>query len=291
MALTALQEMLQLDEKFGSGLVDAFNSGKNAAKSEMGRRQAKNDRAADKADRATKKAARDIADNIATANKNAEDDFKKAQVEKKQLTSQELADDINQYLDDFFTKFPHYDASNSATALLDRYPSPESHQEIIDAYKALATRVEKLRQGFNKSLVDAGKVKLANIRKYDQQAKQMMGANPPAPPAPLVRFVKAESVFFKRLIRVKANAELNDTDFRNLLALKIKQTDTGRVGDAAQALNILFGYLVSDFNKHAGEVSNAQADAADQERRDRMAQRTQPDPAQPDPAQPDPATP
>lgn len=271
--LFALQEMLELNEANGAGLASAFMSGKKEAEAKIKSDENEAEKAENERQAGVKKTAAQIAAQTKAANKAAEDDYNQNQARQKELSKQALADDINQYLDDFFTRFPHYDASNASNDLLSKYPTDEARQEVMAAYNALAARVEKLRVGFNRSLVNANKVTQAKMKKFDQQAKQMAGANAPPPPTALVRFVKKEATFFKRLIRVKNNAELNDNDFKELLELKIKQTDSGRISDAAHALNLLFGYMISEFNEHARDVAKVQADQEDEARRQRVAQR------------------
>lgn len=256
MTLPVLQEMLDLHE---AGIVGNFMKGYNHAKSRHGRIQSN-----------LKQDAAEI--------KRQEDEAKAAEKETaantKKVNMQSVADDVNEFLNQYITRFPNYDSTFSAAEISKRYPSKEFRSVAAKAYTDLATRIEQLRVGFNRSLAAAGRVSAQKIAKFDQQAKQAMGANAGTPPAPLIRFVRTESAFFKRMIKVTGNSKLNDSDFKELLQLKMNQTNSTRQGDAAQALNILFGHMVSDFREYA-KTLEMDIDADDEaERKDRMSNRT-----------------
>ena len=76
------------------------------------------------------------------------------------------------------------------------------------------------------------------------------------PPA-LIKFVRSEAKFFKRLLKVDDDFRLDAEEFKSLLGLKIKQTDASRVSDAAQALNMLFIYAADEFSSHARVIAAA----------------------------------
>lgn len=235
-----LQEMLELNEAGAKGLIDKVKSGY----------------------RRTQKNIRDI-----------ENTLKRDDEDNQKVNMQAVADDVNEFIAQYFTTFPNYDARFSPEEITRIYPSKEIRQVAAKAFSDLADRIEQLRVGFNRSMVSASLVSSTKIRAYDQQAKQAMGANGSAPPAPLIRFVRNESTFFKRLIKVKANLKLNDVDFKELLQLKMKQTNSTRKGDAAQALNLLFGHMISDFRKYTRVIEDAIDDDENEERRQRMADR------------------
>lgn len=238
MTLKVLKEMLELTE---DDLVARFKGGYNDAKSR------------------TEKAKGEI-----------EKRDKDAKETKAKVDKQAVADQIAQYLENFFTKFPNFGGAGGSEDIIEKYPDRETREVAINAFQALSARIEKLRQGFNKSLVASGKLQPTNVQKLDQLAKMMMGASAPAPPQQLVRFVKHEANFFKRLVRIKDNMELNDGDFKQLLQLKLKQTAAERVPDAAKALNLLFGYMHSAFLAHARSIAEANVAADDKDRKARL---------------------
>lgn len=245
MTLKALQEMLDLNEadpigSFKKGYVDAKEKAEKAVEDAEEKRQ---------------KAIRD-------AKQKFSKDVEKVEAEvepPKKVDKNATVEYTNKFLDNFFSQFPSFETNDDPQTILEKFPDKASLHAVFTAFKKLATRLEALRAGFNRSLVNSGKVSSAQIAKYNQQARVMAGANAPSPPAALVRFVKNESKFFKRIVAVDDKAELKDGDFKELLALKIKQTAPDRVPDAAQALNMLFGYMTSEVKNHSLAVKEAAA--------------------------------
>ena len=272
MILQALQEMLELNEAEAGSLVAKFKQGYNNQKNRHAEAEAKIKAAYGEAEAKLKSAKVEAEQKAKRAKQEAAD--------KAKIQPQEIADDISQWLEDFFSKFPNLGGSDGGKELALRYPSPEGREVTAAAFKALANRVEQLRVKFNESLVRQKLVLPKQISKFNRQARAMMGADAPSPPAQLIKFVKSEAKFFKGLVRVKNNAELNDEDFKEILSLKIKQTATERVPDAAQALNMLFGYMVSEFTKHARAIQKIVRDTDDSETSARLAARNAP-PASP----------
>lgn len=195
-----------------------------------------------------------------------------AQQKPVKFNPQDITDDLTEYLDQFFTKFPNF-GEGGAEDILQKHPEKQARDLAVNAFRTLATRIDQLRVGFNKSLVSSGLVQLDQAVKFNQNAKKMMAADAPSPPQSLVKFVKKEARFFKRLVKLKDNAQLDDSDFKQLLALKIKQTETSRVPDAAMALNLLFGYMASEFKAHAKVIETAAAKGDAEDRKARIAAR------------------
>lgn len=171
---------------------------------------------------------------------------------------QELRDDIDEFLKNFFDRFPFHGGAGGSEDIIDKFRTKEAADEAIKIYTGLASRIDSLTVGFNKALLDQGKVSADQVLRYKQQAARMVNsdAGPAIPPA-LIKFVRSESKFFRRLIRVDNKFQLDAGDFKELLGLKIKQTDGARVPDAAQALTLLFTYMSEEFRGHARVISQA----------------------------------
>lgn len=244
MTLKALQEMLELSE---ADVIDKLQKGVGDAK----------EKAQKAVDDAKAKAAKAVED--------AKDKFKKdvkkveAEVSPKKVDKNATVEYTSKFLDNFFTDFPRFGSNDDVSDIVDAFPDKAALHAAFTAFKNIAARLERLRVGFNKSLLASGKVSSTQIAKFNQQARVMAGANSPSPPAALVRFVKNEAKFFKRMININDKSEVNDSDFKELLQLKIKQTAPERVPDAAQALNLLFGYMTSEFKKHSLAIKEAAA--------------------------------
>lgn len=250
MELRALREMIDLSE---ADVIDDFKKGYVSAKE-------KAEKAVEDADAKRDKAVADAAQKFKKDAAKVEDKVKPpAKVDKNATVEY-----TNKFLDSFFGQFPSFETNDAPADILATFPDKASLHAVFTAFKKLSTRLEALRVGFNKSLVSSGKVASSQIAKYNQQARVMGGARAPAPPAALVRFVKTESKFFKRIVAVDDKAELKDGDFKDLLALKIKQTAPERVPDAAQALNMLFSYMSAEVRQHA-EAIKAAASTLDRE--------------------------
>jgi len=207
------------------------------------------------------------------------DSLEKAAKKVQDLSDKDLADDMNQWLSDFFTKFPGV-PNNGPEDILKRYPTKASRDKAEAAYRALSARIETMRKGFNRSLLSARKINAIQGRKIDQHAKKMMGANPPAVPGELIRFVRGEARYFQRLVRIKDNTTLNDGDFKDLLELRMNRTLDERKYDAALALNMMFGYMEAQFNKFATQIDDASREADEAARKKRMGARANTPPAE-----------
>jgi hypothetical protein len=242
MDFKALQEMLDLQE---ADVIDKLQKGVGDAKE-------KHEQAIQDAEEKRQKAVQDA------TQKFKKDVGKVADVVKaKTIDKNANVEYTNKFLDNFFSKFPQFGANDAVDDIIDKFPDKPSLHSVFTTFKNVGVRLEALRVGFNKSLLASHKVSQEQITKYNQQARVMAGANAPSPPAALVRFVKNEAKFFKRMINVNDKGELNETDFKELLQLKIKQTAPERVPDAAQALNLLFGYMTSEFKQHAQAIKEA----------------------------------
>lgn len=247
MELKTLQEMIELNE---ADVIDSFKKGYTDAKDKV-------EKIAADAEEKRQKAILDAEEKRLKTIADAKQKFKKdvskveADVKPKKVDPNAPIEYANKFLDKFFTKFPQYGSDDDAQDILTAFPDRASLHAVFTTFKKTAVKLEALRNGFNKGLLASGKISSEQLTKYNQQARVMAGAKAPSPPPALVRFVKNESKFFKRMVNVNDSGELNVADFKELLQLKIKQTAVERVPDAAQALNMLFGYMTSEFKKHS----------------------------------------
>ena len=268
--LPALQEMLELNE---AGIVASFRAGYADAKHRHDH-VARTLRADDRASRGTR-----------TSDEQTDDDAPASprtpapRAKSKEEILQDVSDDMTQFIQDFFKKFPNARADNgTSAAIIQNYPSKEAREAAAKAYRALSVRVKELRVGFNKSLVKSNMISLQQATNFAEAAKRTAGAASPTPHRQLIKFVRKESAFFIRLVRVNGNGQLLDNDFKQLLALKVRQTDPSRVPDAAQALNLLFGYMEYTFKEHAKVIEKAVDDSEEAARQARIAARRAPTP-------------
>lgn len=288
MTLKALQEMIELNEAPmpGAGLVASFKKGFNDTKNAHDTRSAEIDKAANKAAKAAAdvekaKAATEkaklAADKAKEVAKKRTDAAKKMQ----KVDLEAIHDDVAEFLDNFFTQFPSYNGvedSGGANDLAEKYSDKASLHALFTAYKNVAARVESLRSGMNASLRARKKISADQLTKFNHQARVFAGSNAPPTPAALISFVKKEAAFFKRMIRITNTGELDEVDFKQILTLKMNQTDTARIPDAAQALNMLFGFMTSVFSAHARAIAEAAKVLDDNERKERVAKRNAPPP-------------
>lgn len=226
------------------------------AEREVERKQKEAERKAEQAVKAEKT----IADK---ASKEAEAAAKATAAEHKLKSAesmQALRGDLDGFITSFFDRFPFHDSDVSAESILEKYPTREAAVEAFKAFKGLSDRVDALLKGFTTGLLTANKITKEQARRYAQQAarviKKETSTTPAIPPA-LIKFVRAESKFFKRLIKIDDDFKLDDDDFKSLLTMKIKQTDPARVPDATQALTLLFTYMSAEFRAHARTIADA----------------------------------
>lgn len=189
-------------------------------------------------------------------------DAKKGQTEK---TAQKLdakikiaiKNDIEKFVAEFFDKFPNQGGAGGAEDLLKVYTTRAAVLEGFKAFNALSKRITSLRSSFNSSLVQSGKVTRVQMTKYQQDVDKIMASVDPTLPPALINFVKKENTFFKRLVKVDNDFQLDDSHFKELLSAKIKLTAEPRVPDATQAMNLLLAYMAEEFAGHARVIADA----------------------------------
>ena len=167
----------------------------------------------------------------------------------------QLKGEIETFVKDFFDKFPFYGGPGGAEDILTKYQTREAALAAFKAFKGLSDRVDQLRKGFNTSLAASGKVTQDQTRRYEARGNEFIGPSAKPLPKDFVNFVKSESKFFKRLIQVNDDFNLDDISFKELMQLKIKQTDPTRVPDAAEYLNMLLLYTADEFRGHAKTIA------------------------------------
>lgn len=235
-------------ERHKSAIKDTTEAEKNA------------ERAQKAAEKAAEKAVKDEKKIADKSEKEAEAAAKASAAEHKLKTAEtisELRKDIDTFVSDFFDRFPFYGGAGGAEDILDKYQTREAALEAFKVFKGLSDRLTQLLKGFNASLVSHNKVKADQVKRYTQQANRLIAASGnPAIPQALIKFVRAEAKFFKRLIKIDDDFKLDADDFRDLLTMKINQTDAARVPDAAQALNLLFTYMADEFRGHARVIAD-----------------------------------
>lgn len=281
MSFNLLAQLLHEDEEITSGLkkaIDSATAGYKAAKDKHKEAENKKKEAeseAKKKQAEAEKAAKKAVDAEARIAKKAEAEAKNAAkaaaAEHKMRSAEELQvlrRDLDEFISTFFDEFPGTDGA-TIEDIVKRFQTKEAAAEGYKTYQQLADRLEKFLTGINNSATRAGKVSQQRIKAYVQQAynlaKKGVSAIPDAKREGLINFVKGESKFFKRLIRVDANFKLNDADFVGLIETKLKQTDPARWGDAIQALNLVFRVLIDHFEKHANKFRDAAQTFDDEE--------------------------
>lgn len=232
--------------------------------------------AKDEAEKKIKDAKKRADDAKKYAEKEAKEAAASAEEEHKLKSAESMAalkDDLDDFVDAFFTTFPFKD-EEAVEKIMEKYPTLEAAKEAFLAFKGFSTRIEELRKGFNSSLVKRKKLSAEAVRKHAAAAR-MYADGEKNFDADFISFVKREAKFFKNLVRVTDDFKLDDEQFKELMALKMNQTDPARIGDAARYLNILFVYASARFLKHAqviGVVGKNLLDskqAADREARNR----------------------
>lgn len=176
---------------------------------------------------------------------------KKAEEEKqKKEELEKLVKDLNAYIKTMFTNFPNTD--NGVQDLLQKYTSFQSADFIFKFFKESAESISKLTKEMNTSLVNQKKVSRAIMDKIKTKADDAVLGDLPSQ---LIAFTKKEADFFTRLLTLEQDEyTIDQMNFKQLLASKIKATDGERVQDAVMALNILFAYLVKVFTANAAVV-------------------------------------
>ena len=240
--------MLELNEADKGGIGRAFMRGYNDAKQR--------------------------ASNVRTVLKQADAEEKKLRDDQKKVDMRAIVDEMTVFIQNYFQKFPKFDASNErfgkveVKRIIENYPGKPTRLAAAKAFRDLAARTNQLRAGINKGFLKGGHIKRYQLEAAEKAARKQIRTR--ADPIPtLVQFVKSEAPFFIRLFKLNGQAKLNDQNFKDLITLKIKQTGEDRKQDAAQALNMLFAHTSASFETYADLIEQAidQADSDEQNQR------------------------
>ena len=259
MRLLAELLALEADDGILSGvekLADTAKKAHDRAKGEHKKKEADLKQAARAAEQAKKEAKKHDEDAKKYAQQEAEKAAKEAETEHKLKSAesmQSLKDDLEDYIEKFFSSFPLKD-DDDVQAIMEKYPTLEAAKEAFNSFMGIGKRLKELRDGFNKSIIKAKKMRGEAVNRIDRTAKMHVGAGAKSLPTDVIRFVKGESKFFKRLVQVTDDFKLDDAQFKELMGLKINQTDPVNVPKAAEYLNILFLYAAEQFERHAGII-------------------------------------
>lgn len=185
----------------------------------------------------------------------------------------DVLDDLHVYVDNFFKDFPNY-GEGGAEYFLKTYPQQAARDIAEDAFKKLAKQIDALRVGFNKSLVSGGRLDGSQIKDAEKAAKKQMTDSAPPLDQSFIDFVKRESAFFRKLIKIKGDGVIDESTFAALLGKKVANTGANRIMDATTAINILLGYMSAEFTANADHMAKAREAGEDEARQNRLLNRT-----------------
>lgn len=185
----------------------------------------------------------------------------------------DVLDDMHVYLDNFFKEFPNY-GEGGAEYFLKTYPQQAARDIAEAAFKKLAKQIESLRTGFNKALINDGRLDASQIKDADKAAKKQMTDSAPPLDQSFIDFVKRESAFFRKLIKLNGDADIDEGVFSTLLGKKVANTGANRIMDATMAINILLGYMSAEFTANANHLEKAKEAGEDEARQQRLLNRT-----------------
>ena len=259
-----LQELLNLtedDEDITSGVKKLAGAAKAGYDDAKKRRKDAEAEAKSKQAEAEKKAKEAV---------NAENKIKKAaEAEAKKAAKSAAADhkvksaeglsnlrkDLEDFTTQFFERFPYDIDQGQHEKFLSMYPTREVALTSFKAFRDFAKRLDQLLNAMNKALLDRGKITKEQASDYHNLAEDAKDGKV-APSKALIQFARGEAKFFKRLITVTDDFKLDDADFKQLLALKMNQTNAERVPDAAEALNRLLGFMIGKLNARARIIAD-----------------------------------
>lgn len=155
------------------------------------------------------------------------------------------------FIDEFFDSFPNFGSERGPEHIKRHIHTRDQALAAFTTFKKLGDELEKLLNAMNSSLKGSKKMD-GKLDKYIADGKRFAETEPPAE---LIRFVQAESSFFKRLIRIDDKFEIDKADFKDLLKRKMDRTDASRFPDAAHALNILLAYMVAEIRGYARQIA------------------------------------
>jgi hypothetical protein len=188
-----------------------------------------------------------------------------------------LKDDIDDFVSAFFTAFPKMQDDN-VTSLLVKYPTLDAAKVAYKAFLGIGNRLEALRNGFNVS-IGKKRVQKDTVRRWQRAATDYVKSKKSDPN--FNQFVRNEARFFKRLVTVRDDFQLDDAKFKELLAMKINQTDPTRIIDAGEYVNQVLMMASIAFLNHAKIIlavgENLSDEKAEAEKTARAAGQETPD--------------
>ncbi len=226
MTYRILSELLALREV---GVIDAFKAGYQDAKQRR-----------EKVDAKYKK----IEDDRVVANKKLATKLSKEQLDLVKQTT--IA-----YLEKFFDDFPF---TESTSAIQQQLKTRAQAVASYNIFKGLTRQLTEMVGQMNQAALAQKTISRDQLNKATTIAKkyEVPGARPPAE---ITKFARNEARFFKRLIVLDQDFQLNEPTFKQLLSQKIKVTELHRQHDAIAALNILLTFMTAELNSHATDIA------------------------------------
>jgi len=192
------------------------------------------------------------------AEKEAEASAKAAGAEHKAKSAEAISTlkkDLETFVGDFFDRFPSGANEHESANFMAKYPTREAALAAFKAFRDISKRLDQLLAAMNKALRDRNKITAEQLSKY-QDLADLAKAGKLQVSRNLIQFARDEAKFFKRLLTITDDNKLHDDDFKQLLALKMNQTNPARIPDAAEALNRLLGSMIAKLNARAKAIAD-----------------------------------
>lgn len=209
--------------------------------------------------------ARDVFGKVVGAYKAAGDAVKKgfeeAEAKRKEtlgeLSAQETAklkNDTKDFLNRFFEKYPDYTGDPDSQDIIDQIKTMKMGKAVYVIYKGMAADLQKLQDGINKAAVSMG-VKNKDIQKMVKDSEQPTAALAKE----TVDFARSEAEFFKSLLQLDSDFEIDGTHFIQRLNAQMKKTAPANREAAIKQLNILLASMRRAMKAYAAEVAQVSA--------------------------------
>lgn len=154
------------------------------------------------------------------------------------------------FLNQFFDQFPNFGSSIGPEEIQKNITTRAQAKAVFNIFKKLAADLDGMLTAMNNALSASKKIDKATLTRCINTGKQKAETEPQPD---LVNFVKKEASFFKRLIKLDDDFNLNKRDFTELLRLKMNATGQ-RYPDAVCALNIILAYMVKEIEAYAKQI-------------------------------------
>lgn len=152
-----------------------------------------------------------------------------------------------QFLTNFFDGFPNKPA---ATDLKKVITTRKTGKAVFAIMKEVASDIEKMQKGINNAAV---KIVPGGKATVDGLADIASGKGKPSPE--LANFVKKEIDFFKRMVTLDNDLQVDLPHAASQLNAKMIKTQEGRRTDAVMALNWIFFWLHKCVLDYAEEIA------------------------------------